>query len=51
MPVCEAFLELTGPFGVRRSAMQPAFGMAEAGFHPFKSKLKRKPTGQRHKMY
>lgn len=30
MPVCEDFLERTRRFGVRRAAMQPAFGMAEA---------------------
>lgn len=30
LPVCEEFLEQTRRFGVPRSAMQPAFGMAEA---------------------
>ncbi|CAE7639161.1 pksJ [Symbiodinium pilosum] len=30
IPVCEDFLEQTNQFGVRRSTMQPAFGMAEA---------------------
>ena len=29
IPVCEDFLEQTNQFGVRRSTMQPAFGMAE----------------------
>jgi len=30
MPVCEDFLDHVAPLGVRRNAMQPAFGMAEA---------------------
>ncbi|CAE7253042.1 pksJ [Symbiodinium sp. CCMP2456] len=30
IPVCEDFLEQTQRFGVRRAAMQPSFGMAEA---------------------
>ena len=30
IPVCEDFLEQTQRLGVRRAAMQPSFGMAEA---------------------
>jgi len=30
IPVCEDFLDQTSRFGVQRSTMQPAFGMAEA---------------------
>eukprot|EP00434_Breviolum_minutum_P014270 symbB.v1.2.012580.t1/scaffold851.1/size159786/6 len=30
IPVCEAFLEQTKAFGVRRNSIQPSFGMAEA---------------------